>query len=85
RQIEMGLGLVLISHDVAVVRKVTDRIVVLDGGVVVEEGPSALVSTYPQTSTAQRLVQEAPRLGIAPAELSPAGQPESEKSTERKT
>ncbi len=85
RQIEMGLGLVLISHDVAVVRKVTDRIVVLDGGVVVEEGPSALVSTYPQTSTAQRLVQEAPRLGIAPAELPPAGQPDSEKSTERKT
>lgn len=40
RQVEMGLGLVIVSHDVAVVRKVTDRVVVLDGGRVVEEGPS---------------------------------------------
>ncbi|MGH2773407.1 MAG: ABC transporter ATP-binding protein, partial [Actinomycetota bacterium] len=30
RQVEMGLGLILISHDIAVVRKVCDRIVVLD-------------------------------------------------------
>ncbi|MBA3523320.1 MAG: ABC transporter ATP-binding protein [Geodermatophilaceae bacterium] len=63
RQIEMGLGLVLISHDVAVVRKVTDRIVVLDEGLVVEEGPSALVSSLPQSGTAQRLVLEAPSWG----------------------
>ncbi|MDQ3293464.1 MAG: ABC transporter ATP-binding protein [Actinomycetota bacterium] len=60
RQIEMGLGLIFISHDVAVVRKVTDRIVVLDGGRVVEEGPSHLVSTSPRSDTARRLVEEAP-------------------------
>ncbi|MDP9020834.1 MAG: ABC transporter ATP-binding protein, partial [Actinomycetota bacterium] len=39
RQAEMGLGLVFVSHDMAVVRKVTDRIVVLGAGRVVEEGP----------------------------------------------
>ncbi len=60
RQVEMGLGLVVISHDVAVVRKVTDRIVVLDEGMVVEEGPSHLVSTSPRSETARRLVEEAP-------------------------
>ncbi|MBW3645200.1 MAG: ABC transporter ATP-binding protein, partial [Actinobacteria bacterium] len=32
RQAEMGLGLVFVSHDMAVVRKVTDRIVVLGAG-----------------------------------------------------
>ncbi len=57
RQIEMGLGLLFISHDVAVVRKVTDRMVVLDGGRVVEEGPSAIVSTAPKTDTARLLIE----------------------------
>ena len=60
RQIEMGLGLVLISHDVAVVRKVTDRIVVLDGGRVVEEGPSQVVSTSPRSLAGRRLMEASP-------------------------
>ncbi len=60
RQVEMGLGLILISHDLASVRKVTDRIVVLDGGKVVEDGPSATVSTIPQSPTARRLVEASP-------------------------
>lgn len=60
RQVEMGLGLVIISHDLASVRKVTDRIVVLDGGRVVEEGPSAVVSTAPQSDTARLLMETSP-------------------------
>ncbi len=62
RQIEMGLGLILISHDIAVVRKVTDRIIVLDAGTVVEEGPSHLVSSAPRSAAARRLLFEAPTL-----------------------
>ncbi len=65
RQVEMGLGLVIVSHDVAVVRKVTDRIVVLDAGRVVEEGPSHLVSAAPRSMTGRRLVEAAP--AFAPA------------------
>ena len=57
RQIEMGLGLLFISHDVAVVRKVTDRMVVLDRGRVVEEGPSAIVSSVPRSDTARLLIE----------------------------
>ena len=60
RQIEMGLGLLLVSHDVSVVRKVTDRIVVLDAGRVAEEGPSAEVSTAPRSAVGRRLVEAAP-------------------------
>lgn len=60
RQVEMGLGLILISHDLAAVRKVTDRIVVLDRGRVVEEGPSAVVSTTPQSDTARLLLETSP-------------------------
>jgi peptide/nickel transport system ATP-binding protein len=59
RQAEMGLGLVFVSHDMAVVRKVTDRIVVLEGGRLVEEGPSHLVSTTPESVTGRRLMESA--------------------------
>ena len=60
RQTEMGLGLIVVSHDIALVRKVTDRIVVLDAGRVVEEGPSNLVSSAPEHPMARRMVQAAP-------------------------
>ncbi|MDP8928526.1 MAG: ABC transporter ATP-binding protein [Actinomycetota bacterium] len=60
RQVEMGLGLVLVSHDLAVVRKVTDWIVILDAGQVVEEGPSERVSAAPRSLTGRRLVNAAP-------------------------
>lgn len=66
RQVEMGLALVLVSHDIALVRKVTDRIVVLEGGRVVEEGPSHTVSTAPRTTTARRLIGAAPTFGGDP-------------------
>jgi len=60
RQIEMGLGLVLISHDMAVIRKVTDRIVVLDRGEVAESGSSEAVSSAPRSAAARRLIAAAP-------------------------
>jgi peptide/nickel transport system ATP-binding protein len=70
RQVEMGLGLVFVSHDVALVRKVTDRIVVLDAGQVVEEGPSHIVSSAPVSLTTRRLIDAAP--AFAPEEPVPS-------------
>lgn len=64
RQTQMGLGLVLVSHDVALVRKVTDRIVVLDAGRVVEEGPSNTVSTTPSSIAGRRLIDAAPAFAV---------------------
>ncbi len=60
RQIEMGLGLVLVSHDMALVRKVVDRIVVLDAGRVVEADLSERVSVTPTSTAARALVAAAP-------------------------
>jgi len=65
RQTEMGLGLVFISHDIAVVRKMTDRMVVLDAGRVVEQGLSSMVSANPRSDTARLLVEASP--AFAPA------------------
>lgn len=79
RQAEMGLGLVMVSHDMAIVRKVTDRIIVLEGGHVVEEGPSSRVSTKPRSLTGRRLIEAAPDLALddveeyEPSELQRAG------------
>ena len=70
RQIEMGLGLIYVSHDLASVRKVADRIVVLDEGKVVEEGPSAVVSTTPQSATARLLVDASPAFRLADRQAS---------------
>ncbi|MBW3645505.1 MAG: hypothetical protein KY441_08380, partial [Actinobacteria bacterium] len=56
----------------AVVRKVTDRIVVLGAGRVVEEGPSHLVSTMPASETGRRLIEAAPSFrqgGAAPSAM----------------
>ncbi|MGI9121090.1 MAG: ABC transporter ATP-binding protein [Acidimicrobiales bacterium] len=64
RQAEMGLGLIFVSHDMAVVRKVTDRIVILEAGRVVEEGASHLVSTSPLSVTGRRLIEAAPALPV---------------------
>ncbi|MDQ3502582.1 MAG: ABC transporter ATP-binding protein [Actinomycetota bacterium] len=64
RQVEMGLGLVLVSHDVAAVRKVTDRIVILDAGQVVEQGRSDQVSCAPRSAAGRRLLEFAPAFPV---------------------
>lgn len=63
-QVERGLALVLVSHDLAVVRKVTDRVVVLDAGTVAETGPSHRVSTRPASAATHALIDAAPALDL---------------------
>ena len=47
-QRETGLSLVVISHDLAVIRSMSDEIVVMRDGRVVEAGPASAVLTTPQ-------------------------------------
>jgi len=56
----------------ALVRKMVDRIVVLDSGEVVEAGPSERVSVRPASATAQRLVEAAPSLIMASTRTHPS-------------
>ena len=71
---ELGVGLLLISHDLAIVRKVTDRILVLDAGRVAEEGPSEQMSSTPATTAARRLIHDS-RPSSPPAESQAWAQP----------
>jgi D-methionine transport system ATP-binding protein len=56
---ELGLTIVLITHEMDVVRRVCDRVAVLDGGAVVESGPVEEVFLHPASPTARRFVMEA--------------------------
>lgn len=58
---ETGLGLLFISHDLAVVRRIADRVVVLRSGRIVEEGPSARIWSAPQDDYTRALIAAVPR------------------------
>jgi oligopeptide transport system ATP-binding protein len=57
---EFGLALIFISHDLSVVRLISDRILVLYLGRIVESGPSEAVFARPQHPYSQALLSAAP-------------------------
>jgi len=57
-----GLGYLFVSHDLGVVRAVTDRTLVLLGGRIVEQGPSPEVLERPRHPYTQQLVAASPSL-----------------------
>ncbi|AIG04015.1 D-methionine ABC transporter ATP-binding protein [Pseudomonas fluorescens] len=56
---ELNLTIVLITHEMDVIRRVCDQVAVMDAGVIVEQGPVAEVFLHPKHSTTKRFVQEA--------------------------
>ena len=59
---ELGLAMVFISHDIQTVRYVSDRIAVMNGGKVVEEGPAAQLLADPEDPYTRKLLSAAPSL-----------------------
>ncbi len=57
---EDGLALLFVSHDLNVVRMMCDDLVVLQGGTVVEAGPSRAVFDDPQAPYTRRLLDSIP-------------------------
>ncbi|KOT83183.1 ABC transporter ATP-binding protein [Streptomyces rimosus subsp. pseudoverticillatus] len=59
---ELGLALVFIAHDLAVVRAVSDRVAVMRGGRIVEEGPTGEVYGRPAHPYTKGLLAAVPVL-----------------------
>mgnify|MGYP002716969502 CR=1 FL=1 len=55
---ELGLTIVLITHEMDVIRRVCDRVAVLDAGQLVESGEVTRVFLHPQHPTTRRFVTE---------------------------
>lgn len=66
---DVGMAMLFITHDLAVVRQVTERVIVLSRGVVVEAGRTDDVLDDPQDAYTRSLVDAVPgRASHAPAE-----------------
>ncbi len=61
-QDQLGLGLLFITHDLSVAGGFCHRVLVLDGGRVVEEGAGAALLSHPQAAITRTLVEACPRL-----------------------
>jgi peptide/nickel transport system ATP-binding protein len=61
-QDDLGLSYLFITHDLAVVRQVADRICVLYLGEIVEEGATEDVMSRPQHPYTRRLIESIPRV-----------------------
>lgn len=57
-----GLTYLFVSHDLSVVRSVTDRVLVMKAGEIVEEGETGQVFTNPQHPYTKKLISAAPTL-----------------------
>ncbi len=64
-QQELGLAMLFITHDLAVVRYISDRVTVLYRGHVVEHGTTQQVCTQPSDPYTQRLLAAVPSPGRA--------------------
>ena len=58
----LGLTLILISHDLSVIARLCDDVVVMQDGVIVERGKTADVFRFPQHEFTRKLIAAVPRL-----------------------
>ena len=63
---EMGMGLLFITHDLGIVRRIADRVFVMQKGLVVEEGPTAEIFDNPQHPYTRQLLGAEPTGAPAP-------------------
>ena len=56
-----GLSLLFITHDLGVVRRIADRVCVMQGGEIVEQGPAAEIFANPQHPYTKKLLAAEPK------------------------
>ena len=66
---EYGLSYLFISHDLSVIRSITDRCLVMKDGKIIEEGSTKKLLEQPQNTYTQTLISAAPKLPTFQTEL----------------
>ncbi|MFD9602430.1 ABC transporter ATP-binding protein [Streptomyces sp. NPDC059970] len=69
---EVGIGFLFVTHDLAVVRHITDEVMVLREGQVVEAGPTTEILDAPHHPYTRLLLSSVPRRGWNPADAAAA-------------
>jgi microcin C transport system ATP-binding protein len=64
-QREMGMAMLLITHDLGIVRRMASRVYVMKDGAVVEQGATADIFAKPQHAYTRHLINAEPK-GVAP-------------------
>jgi len=64
-QREMGMAMLLITHDLGIVRKMAERVYIMQGGKIVEEGVTEDIFTKPQHPYTKQLLAAEPK-GLPP-------------------
>ena len=62
---EMGLSLLFITHDLALIRTIADRVLVMTGGRIVEQGAVDTVLGAPTADYTRRLLRNTPSIEVA--------------------
>ena len=68
-QRDMGMGMLLITHDLGIVRKMSSRTYVMNAGLVVEEGPTEAIFDNPQHAYTKHLIASEPKGDPPPADM----------------
>jgi peptide/nickel transport system ATP-binding protein len=66
-QRELGLGLLFVTHNLALIRTIAQEVVVMNEGRIVERGTSDAVLSAPQAEYTKRLLSDTPSLEVAMA------------------
>lgn len=60
---EFGTSIILITHDMGVVAEMADRVIIMQNGGVIEQGPAVTIFRAPRQTYTQQLLSAVPRLG----------------------
>lgn len=60
---EFGTSIILITHDMGVVAEMADRVIIMQNGGIVEQGPAIAIFRAPRQTYTQQLLSAVPRLG----------------------
>lgn len=70
-QSDFGTSVLFITHDMAVIAEMADRVIVMLDGKIVEQGPVEQIFNNPQNEYTQRLISAVPKIGSMKGKTKP--------------